>query len=104
MTRDELIARIGEAYETYRRLPDPDRRYRVTSMSSWPLYVRDAVDVVDKGLAALQLALARKAEAHAATVMPGFTPANMTTSAGFMSASWRNSSGGRSADLRAASR
>jgi len=37
------------------------------------LYVRDAVDVIDKGLAALQLALARKAEAHAATVMPGFT-------------------------------
>src|SRR5262245_7689957 len=44
MTRDELIARIGEAYETYRRLPDPDRRYRVTSMSSWPLFVRDAVE------------------------------------------------------------
>ena len=34
MTREELIARIGEAYETYRRLPDPDRRYRVTSMST----------------------------------------------------------------------
>jgi argininosuccinate lyase len=37
------------------------------------LYVRDAVDAIDKGLAALQLALARKAEAHAGTVMPGFT-------------------------------
>jgi argininosuccinate lyase len=37
------------------------------------LYVRDAVDAIDKGLAVLQLALARKAEAHAATVMPGFT-------------------------------
>jgi argininosuccinate lyase len=37
------------------------------------LYVRDAVDAIDKGLAALQLALARKAEAHAGTIMPGFT-------------------------------
>jgi argininosuccinate lyase len=37
------------------------------------LYVRDAVDAIDKALAALQLALARKAESHAATVMPGFT-------------------------------
>ena len=37
------------------------------------LYVRDGVDAIDKGLATLQLALARKAEAHAGTVMPGFT-------------------------------
>ena len=37
------------------------------------LYVRDRIDALDGALAALQLALARKAEAHAATVMPGFT-------------------------------
>ena len=37
------------------------------------LWVRDRIDAFDAGLAALQLALARKAEVHAATVMPGFT-------------------------------
>ena len=37
------------------------------------LYVRDRIDALDEALARLQLALARKAEAHAATVMPGFT-------------------------------
>ncbi len=37
------------------------------------LYVRDTVDHLDAQLKALQLALASKAEAHAATVMPGFT-------------------------------
>ncbi len=37
------------------------------------LWVRDQIDAFDAGLAALQLALARKAEVHAATVMPGFT-------------------------------
>jgi len=37
------------------------------------LYVRERIDALDEGLARLQLALARKAEAHAATVMPGFT-------------------------------
>ena len=37
------------------------------------LWVRDAIDLIDGQLAALQLALATKAEAHAATVMPGFT-------------------------------
>jgi argininosuccinate lyase len=37
------------------------------------MYVRDALDAFDLGLAALQLALARKADAHAGTVMPGFT-------------------------------
>ena len=37
------------------------------------LWVRDAIDRIDGGLAALQQALAGKALAHAATVMPGFT-------------------------------
>ncbi len=37
------------------------------------LYVRDYIDQLDAGLADLQLALAQKAEAHAGTIMPGFT-------------------------------
>ena len=37
------------------------------------LYVRDTIDGLDDALASVQLALATKAEAHAATVMPGFT-------------------------------
>jgi argininosuccinate lyase len=37
------------------------------------LYVREEIDAIDEALALLQLALARKAEVHAATVMPGFT-------------------------------
>jgi argininosuccinate lyase len=37
------------------------------------LYVRDTVDHFDAQLKDLQIALAAKAEAHAATIMPGFT-------------------------------
>ncbi|SFV25713.1 argininosuccinate lyase [Hyphomicrobium facile] len=37
------------------------------------LFVRDAIDGIDEALANVQQALAEKAEAHAATVMPGFT-------------------------------
>ncbi len=37
------------------------------------LWVRDRIDDLDAALAGLQLALARKADSHAATVMPGFT-------------------------------
>src|SRR5579871_4114 len=37
------------------------------------LWVRDAIDEIDAALAAYQRALAEKALAHAATVMPGFT-------------------------------
>jgi argininosuccinate lyase len=37
------------------------------------LYIRDTIDGFDSRLAELQLDLARKADAHAATVMPGFT-------------------------------
>ena len=37
------------------------------------LWVRDRIDALDVALAGLQLALVDKAEAHAGTVMPGFT-------------------------------
>ncbi|WP_420142093.1 argininosuccinate lyase [Sphingomonas sp.] len=37
------------------------------------LWVRDAIDAVDAGLAAFQHALLARAEEHAATIMPGFT-------------------------------
>jgi argininosuccinate lyase len=37
------------------------------------LYVRDWIDAADASLAALQLALARKAEMHSGRIMPGFT-------------------------------
>jgi argininosuccinate lyase len=37
------------------------------------LYVRDWIDGADEALAALQLALASKAEAYSALIMPGFT-------------------------------
>ncbi|HML28875.1 MAG TPA: argininosuccinate lyase [Hyphomicrobium sp.] len=37
------------------------------------LFVRDAIDGIDTALEAVQMALAEKAEKHAATVMPGFT-------------------------------
>ena len=37
------------------------------------LYVRDCIDGIDAALEAVQRALAEKAEAHASTVMPGFT-------------------------------
>src|SRR6185312_14544616 len=41
--------------------------------TDFKLYVRERLDALDEALAALQLALARKAEAHSALVMPGFT-------------------------------
>ena len=37
------------------------------------LYVRERIDALDDALGGLQLALARQAQAHAKTVMPGFT-------------------------------
>ncbi|WP_299321866.1 argininosuccinate lyase [Parasphingopyxis sp.] len=37
------------------------------------LWVRDAIDAVDAGLAAFQQALVTRAEEHAETIMPGFT-------------------------------
>ena len=42
-------------------------------VTDFKLYVRDALDALDAGLAGLQAALVTQAERHAATVMPGFT-------------------------------
>ncbi len=41
--------------------------------TDFKLWVRDAIDAVDAGLAALQFALVARAEEHAGAVMPGFT-------------------------------
>jgi argininosuccinate lyase len=41
--------------------------------TDFKLWVRDAIDSADEGLAALQRALVTRAAEHAATVMPGFT-------------------------------
>ncbi|MGI9414439.1 MAG: argininosuccinate lyase, partial [Hyphomicrobiales bacterium] len=41
--------------------------------TDFKLYVRDTIDTISEQIAALQLALANKAQAHAATIMPGFT-------------------------------
>ena len=41
--------------------------------TDFKLWVRDAIDEIDAALAGYQRALAEKALAHAATVMPGFT-------------------------------
>jgi argininosuccinate lyase len=41
--------------------------------TDFKLYVRDWIDAADPALATLQLALARKAQAHYDTIMPGFT-------------------------------
>ena len=41
--------------------------------TDFKLYVREYIDQLDVGLADLQLALAQKADEHAATIMPGFT-------------------------------
>jgi argininosuccinate lyase len=41
--------------------------------TDFKLWVRDAIDATDEGLAGLQRALVARAEEHCATVMPGFT-------------------------------
>ena len=72
MTRDELIARLGEAYETYRRLPDPDRKYRVAQMTMWPQFVRDAAESYGYGQVAVKLATASPAEIDRAEELLGW--------------------------------
>ena len=41
MNRGDLITRIVEAYEVWRRVPDPELKYRKPKWGTWPLYVRD---------------------------------------------------------------
>ncbi|MTD95190.1 argininosuccinate lyase [Hyphomicrobium sp. xq] len=41
--------------------------------TDFKLYIRDRLDALDEALAVLQFAFVRKAEAHAGTIMPGFT-------------------------------
>jgi len=41
--------------------------------TDFKLYIRDALDAIDLAIQELQLALAKKAQDHAATVMPGYT-------------------------------
>lgn len=45
MTEKEMIAWIAEAYDVFRRLPDPERRFLKPKMAAWPLYVRDAEEI-----------------------------------------------------------
>jgi argininosuccinate lyase len=62
----ELIGEAGGRLHTARSRNDQ-------VATDFKLWVRDTVDTIDKALAAYQGALAEKALAHAATVMPGLT-------------------------------
>jgi argininosuccinate lyase len=62
----ELVGEAGKRLHTARSRNDQ-------VATDFRLWVRDQVDGFDGQLAALQLALARQAEAHADVVMPGFT-------------------------------
>ena len=62
----ELIGDAGGRLHTARSRNDQ-------VATDFKLWVRDTVDAIDKALAAYQSALAEKALAHAATVMPGLT-------------------------------
>jgi argininosuccinate lyase len=62
----ELIGDAGGRLHTARSRNDQ-------VATDFKLWVRDTVDTIDKALAAYQGALAEKALAHAATVMPGLT-------------------------------
>lgn len=45
MIEQEMIERITEAYDVFRRLPDPERRFLKQKMASWPVFVRDAEEI-----------------------------------------------------------
>jgi argininosuccinate lyase len=62
----ELIGPVGGKLHTARSRNDQ-------VATDFRLYVRDEIGAIDRALASLQLALARKALEHAAAVMPGFT-------------------------------
>lgn len=64
-----LVARIGEAG---RRLHTARSRNDQVA-TDFRLWVRAAIDTLDAGLVDLMRALAERALAHAATIMPGFT-------------------------------
>ena len=63
---DELIGPAAGRLHTARSRNDQ-------VATDFRLWLRDAIDEIDAALAAYQRALAQKALAHAATVMPGFT-------------------------------
>jgi argininosuccinate lyase len=63
---DELIGPAAGRLHTARSRNDQ-------VATDFRLWVRDAIDAIDAALATYQRALAEKAVAHAATVMPGFT-------------------------------
>jgi len=62
----ELIGPVGGKLHTARSRNDQ-------VATDFKLYVRDEIGAIDPALGVLQLALARKALQHAASVMPGFT-------------------------------
>src|SRR6516162_827464 len=62
----ELIGAAAGRLHTARSLNDQ-------VATDFRLWVRDAIDDIDQQLASYQRALARKAQTHAATVMPGLT-------------------------------
>jgi argininosuccinate lyase len=62
----ELIGPLGGRLHTARSRNDQ-------VATDFKLWVRGAIDRIDTAMAALQAALLDQAEAHAATVMPGFT-------------------------------
>jgi hypothetical protein len=65
MTKAELIARIEEAEVVWRRLPDPDRRFRFGKMTSWPQYVRDFWEAYGDHGARVRLSAAEPSRNHA---------------------------------------
>lgn len=62
----EVVGPVGGRLHTARSRNDQ-------VATDFKLWVRDAIDKIDAGLAAFQTALLDRAEADAATVMPGFT-------------------------------
>jgi hypothetical protein len=44
MDRGQLIERIREAHDVFRRLPDPEKRFLRPKYGTWPLFARDFVE------------------------------------------------------------
>jgi DNA-directed RNA polymerase specialized sigma24 family protein len=44
MNRSELTARIEEAYWTWRKLPDKERRFLRAKMASWPVFLQQITE------------------------------------------------------------